>query len=113
MPNLGFVDLDAYALSVVRPAAATRAALGDGRTIIPLFSNYGFLPFLRFNHLHPPFDDPTKRRALLPAIVQSDFMQAIVGEDRSLWQDGVGFFPPGTAMASDLGLEALTGPRSQ
>lgn len=72
----------------------------------------GFLPFLRFNHLHPPFDDPAKRRALLPAIVQSDFMQAIVGEDRGLWQDGVGFFPPGTAMASDVGLEALTGPRS-
>lgn len=71
----------------------------------------GFLPFLRLNHLHPPFDNPAIRRALLPAIVQSDFTQAIVGEDEELRQDGVGFFPPGTAMASDAGMEALTGPR--
>lgn len=41
---LGFVELDAYALSVVRPAAAARA--NDG-IVIPLFSNLGFLPFLR------------------------------------------------------------------
>ena len=45
--SLGFVELDAYALSVVRPVAAARASYGDGSTIIPLFSNYGFLPFLR------------------------------------------------------------------
>jgi peptide/nickel transport system substrate-binding protein len=71
----------------------------------------GFLPFLRFNHLHPPFDNPAIRRAVLPAIMQSDFVQAIVGQDRELWSDGVGFFPPGTLMASDEGMSALTGPR--
>jgi len=81
----------------------------DVRVWVPDTS--GFLPFLRLNHLQPPFDDPAKRRALLSAIVQSDFVQAIAGDDRSLWQDGVGFFPPGTAMASDEGLSALTGPR--
>jgi peptide/nickel transport system substrate-binding protein len=39
-------------------------------------------------------------------------MLAAQGEDRSLWRDGVGFFCPGTPMANDAGLEALTAPRS-
>jgi peptide/nickel transport system substrate-binding protein len=72
----------------------------------------GFFPFLRFNALQPPFDDPAKRRALLPAIMQSDYLQALVGDNRDLWQDSIGFFPPGTAMASDEGLSSITGPRS-
>ena len=44
--DLGFVALDEFAISTVRQAAAERAANGDG-IIIPLFSNHGFLPFLR------------------------------------------------------------------
>jgi peptide/nickel transport system substrate-binding protein len=72
----------------------------------------GTLPLMRMNHLHPPFNDARVRRALLPAIVQSDYLRAVVGDDRSMWQEGVGFFTPGSAMASDVGLEALTGPRS-
>src|SRR3712207_5388215 len=38
-------------------------------------------------------------------------MSAVIGTDSSLWRDKVGFFPPGTAMASETGLEALTSPR--
>jgi peptide/nickel transport system substrate-binding protein len=71
----------------------------------------GLLGMARFNHLHPPFDKPAVRRALLGAVAQSDFMAAVAGTDRSLWREGVGFFPPGTPMASDAGMEALTGPR--
>lgn len=66
---------------------------------------------LRFNHLHPPFDDPAVRRALLPAVVQSDFMQAVAGGERGRWRDGVGCFPVSSPLASDAGLSALTGPR--
>ena len=72
----------------------------------------GFMGALRLNHLHPPFDDPAARRALLPAIVQSDFMTAVAGTGTNAWRDGVGFFPAGTPMASAEGLEALTAPRS-
>ncbi len=72
----------------------------------------GFIALLRFNHMHPPFDDPATRRALLPAIVQEDFMRAVAGTDASMWRTGVGFFPPGAPMASDAGVEALLGPRS-
>ena len=72
----------------------------------------GLIGLLRFNHQHPPFDNPAARRALLPALSQVDYMTAAQGEDRSMWSDGVGFFCPHTPMASDTGLDALTSPRS-
>lgn len=37
----------------------------------------GFLGFLRFNHLHPPFNDVAVRRAIRDALVQPDFMAAV------------------------------------
>ena len=46
LQSLGFVDLDAAAIAAVAPAAKVRAANGGG-IIIPLFSNAGFMPFLR------------------------------------------------------------------
>jgi peptide/nickel transport system substrate-binding protein len=67
---------------------------------------------LRFNHLHPPFDDRRLRQAILPAIDQADFMQAISGPDPSLYTTGVGMFTPGTPLATAAGLGPLTGPRS-
>jgi len=67
---------------------------------------------LRFNHLHPPFNDKRMRQAILPAIVQSDFMQAVNGPDPALHMTGVGVFTPGTPLANDAALGPLTGPRS-
>jgi hypothetical protein len=46
----------------------------------------------------------------LSAVNQRDFMTAIAGDDSSLWHDKVGFFAPGSNMASEEG-EALNGPR--
>ncbi len=66
---------------------------------------------LLFNPAIPPFDNPKLRRALLPAIVQSDFMQAVVGDQAELMRTGVGAFLPGSPAASDAGMEALTGKR--
>ena len=66
---------------------------------------------LRFNHLHAPFNDKKMRQALLPAIDQADFMQAIVGTEPGLWEMA-GVFTPGTPLASDVGMEPLKGPRS-
>lgn len=66
---------------------------------------------LRLNHLHPPFDNKAARQALLPAINQTDFMTAIVGPDPSGFST-IGAFTPGTPMATDVGMEVLTGPRS-
>ncbi|MBI1777700.1 MAG: ABC transporter substrate-binding protein [Proteobacteria bacterium] len=72
----------------------------------------GSISCMRFNQLQPPFDKAEIRRALFPAIVQSDYMIAMNGDDRSRWQDGVGYFCPGMPMANGAGMEALTGPRS-
>ena len=71
----------------------------------------GNIGIFRMNQLHPPFDNPAIRRALLPALNQADYMEAIAGERRQSWRADVGFFAPGTAMASDAGMAAITGPR--
>lgn len=46
------------------------------------------------NHLYPLFDNPKVRRALLRAIDQDAFIEAVIGDDKSLWQTPCGFFAP-------------------
>jgi peptide/nickel transport system substrate-binding protein len=65
---------------------------------------------LRFNHLTAPFNNPAIRRAFLRAVVQADFMTAVVGPDRTRWRDGLGFFMPGSPSASAAGMEMLANP---
>jgi peptide/nickel transport system substrate-binding protein len=69
----------------------------------------GLYGMVRFNFLIPPFDNPAVRRAALAAVSQAEVMQAMAGTDAAMWRDKVGFFLPGTPMASDAGLEALQG----
>ena len=83
----------------------------DKKLSVQLKDVSGYIGVMRFNQLQPPFDNPALRRALLGGIDQSDFMQATAGDDRSAWRDGVGMFCPGTPMATDAGMSALTGPR--
>lgn len=67
---------------------------------------------MRFNQLFPPFDNPAIRRALLGAVDQADFMTAVAGTDPTMWRDKIGFFPPGSPLASNVGMQALDGPRN-
>jgi peptide/nickel transport system substrate-binding protein len=67
----------------------------------------GIAAFCRPNHLHPPFDNPAIRRALLPAIDQESAMIAAMGDDPSLRKVPCGFFPPGSPMASDAGMDNI------
>jgi peptide/nickel transport system substrate-binding protein len=69
----------------------------------------GSIGTMRFNFLHPPFDNPAIRRAVLPAIDQRDFMSAVAGDDRESWQDRVGVFTAGTPLATDAGVEVMAG----
>ncbi len=71
----------------------------------------GTLGFMKMNNLQPPFNNAAIRRALLGAVVQSDYMTAIAGEDPTMWRAGVGIFTPGTDMATDAGMAVLNGPR--
>ena len=77
------------------------------RTILPT----GLIAYMRFNHMTPPFDNPSIRRALLGAIEQRDYMIAINGTDKNLWRDGIGYFAPTSPYASKAGMEKLTGKR--
>jgi peptide/nickel transport system substrate-binding protein len=83
----------------------------DKNVSIEVIDPGGLAGAMRLNHLHPPFDNKALRQALLPAIVQADFMTAIVGDDPKDRIVDTGVYTPGTPMASKLGLEPLTGPR--
>jgi peptide/nickel transport system substrate-binding protein len=71
----------------------------------------GVIGFLKMNCLQPPFSNAAIRRALLGAVVQQDYVEAIAGDDPKMWRTGVGVFCPGTELATDAGMEVLTGPR--
>ena len=66
---------------------------------------------IRPNHLHPPFNNAAVRQALLPAIDPTEYLIAGAGTDPTGWTAPSGFFPPGSPMATDAGLEVLSGPR--
>ncbi len=83
----------------------------DKKLAVRVTDPTGFVATMRFNQLHPPFDNPAIRRALIGAVTQADYMIGMVGTDPSLWKDRCGYFCPGTPMASDAGMAALTGPR--
>ncbi len=83
----------------------------DSNLVVETLDPTGFPSMLRMNQLFPPFDNPAIRRALLGAVNQADFMTAVAGTDPTLWKDKVGYFPPGSPLASDAGMEALSGPR--
>ena len=83
----------------------------DRRVRIDVINSTGAVNMMRLNHLQPPFDRPEGRQALLHAFDQTAFMQAIVGDDAAMFHVPHGIFCPGTAMASEAGLEPLMGPR--
>lgn len=72
----------------------------------------GFVCMVRMNHTQPPFNNRAVRAALWSALDQTAMMQAVVGpQETSLYHVPLGFFCPGTPMASDAGLDPLRGPR--
>jgi len=71
----------------------------------------GLIGFLRFNQLFPPFDNPAIRRAVLRAVNQREFMEAVVGGNAP-FDSQCGIFTAGTPLANDAGMEALSGKHS-
>lgn len=58
---------------------------------------------LRMNHLHPPFNDPRARQALIYAVNQADFLQAMFG-DPDITQVCHSFFGCGSTLQTDAGV---------
>jgi peptide/nickel transport system substrate-binding protein len=95
-----------------QPPADLMPTLSRHRAIRTLATDpIGHLAFLRFNHLHAPFNDLRARQAVATALSQEDYMQAINGPDRSLWETCFSLFPCGTDHATSAGAERLQGPR--
>lgn len=69
----------------------------------------GYIGGLRFNHLHPPFNDVRMRRAILTAVNQDDYMRAVTGNDPTLYQICRSQFPCGTTYGSQAGGSAQSG----
>lgn len=124
-------NLDRVEWHIIPDASTTLAAMRNGEIdwwwipdadLVPALSQMpnltvrnndptGLIATMRFNQMVPPFDNPALRRAVLAAVNQEDFMVAVAGTDPAWWRDGVGVFCPGTALANDAGLSAVTGKR--
>jgi len=102
----GEVDWDEYPVEDMLPKLRR-----DARITTQKMGSVGWWGLLRPNCLYPPFSNPAIRRALLGAIEQREFMSAAIGADPSLWRVPTGYFPPDSPMASDAGMDALSGPR--
>jgi peptide/nickel transport system substrate-binding protein len=75
---------------------------------VELIDPLGSIAMLRFNHLHPPFDNPKVRQAVLMGVNQADYLQAIIG-DAKYQKECKSFFTCGTPMASDTGAAGAAG----
>lgn len=74
--------------------------------VVTSFDPIGSVVLLRFNHLHPPFDNPKVRQAVLAAVDQTEYMTAMVG-DPALFRECKSFFPCGTPMSTGTGSGAM------
>jgi peptide/nickel transport system substrate-binding protein len=83
----------------------------DKNVTVEAFDPFGALAIIAFNHLYPPFDNPAVLRALLPALNQREYVEAVVGEQMDLAKLPAGFFTVGTPMANMAGMDVLTSPR--
>jgi peptide/nickel transport system substrate-binding protein len=83
----------------------------DNRLALFVVEITGNIGLLRMNQLFPPFDNPAIRRAVLGVVNQDNYMLAVAGSDRQAWRAGVGYFAPDSPMASQTGMQALTGAR--
>ncbi|MBK1657128.1 ABC transporter substrate-binding protein [Paracraurococcus ruber] len=82
----------------------------DRNLALQVVEDTGLIGFIRFNCLHPPFDNAAVRRVLLKAVRQREFMTAVVGPDAAAMNDRVGIFTPNMPSASEAGLEVMQGP---
>ena len=64
---------------------------------------------LRFNHLHPPFNDLKARQAVAHAVNQADYMAAAYG-DQKYWRECYGYWVCGSPNGTEIGSDAFRKP---
>ncbi len=95
----------------VAAAGPAAAAAQDAGIEVVVPDPTGQMPVLRMNQLHPPFDNPAIRRAADGRREPGGLPDGRGGRRPEAQARPAGFFTPGTAMASDAGMDALTAPR--
>lgn len=73
----------------------------NNQVVIRAVDPLGLQIMLRFNHIHPPFDDPKVRQAALLTINQQDYLQ-VLSDDPKHWRPCRSFFICGTRYGEDV-----------
>jgi peptide/nickel transport system substrate-binding protein len=95
---------------VESPAYESYAALKANPDLQTLLLNPQGLAFwLRFNHLHPPFDNVKVRRAAMAALNQPAFLKVQVGVPE-LYRTCFSVYPCGSPNATEKGMEFIAKP---
>lgn len=85
---------------------------GNKSVKVAVHDRAGFIGMMRFNTLHPPFDNPAIRRAILYAVDQADYMRAVTGNIDANFRKCFSMWPCGTTYAGEAGAEPLKSERS-
>jgi peptide/nickel transport system substrate-binding protein len=80
------------------------------QVIVKNIDPLGSMGLLRFNFLHPPFNNEKLRRAVLYAVDQNDYVIGIAG-DKKNGKPCYSYFTCGTPLSSEIGAEPLKGKR--
>ncbi len=124
------VKVDRVEWIYIPDSATAAAALNAGEAdwweqlppdLIPLLSRnkqitvknidpLGSMGMIRFNFLHPPFNNEKMRQALLYAVNQQDYVIGIAGDPKN-GKPCYSYFTCGTPLASEIGAEPLKGKR--
>lgn len=88
------------------PADLAPLLEGEKNVTVAINNPMGWQGHLRMNTLHPPFDNPKIRRAVLMGLNQEDFMRAQVG-DPKLYRVCYALFTCGTWLKTEAGSEGL------
>jgi peptide/nickel transport system substrate-binding protein len=114
---------------VIPDAATAAAALQNGEVdwyeqvqpdLVPLLARNpaisigyhnptGYTGVMRFNHLHPPFNNVAVRRAVMMAVNQDDYMASVTAGDTKAYTVCKAVFPCGTRYGIEVGGPMMQG----
>ncbi|WP_254073529.1 ABC transporter substrate-binding protein [Acidisphaera sp. S103] len=76
---------------------------------VGLHNPTGYNAVMRFNHLHPPFDDVAVRRAVMMGVNQTDYMETVTGGDATAYRTCKSMFPCGSRYGQEIGADVMQG----
>ncbi|MBR0669364.1 ABC transporter substrate-binding protein [Roseomonas hellenica] len=82
----------------------------DRRLTVRPLNAFGLILGMRFNHATQPFSNPALRRAILAAVNQADYLQAVTGGDADSYRLCRAMFPCGLPGVNELGVDAMKQP---